>query len=107
MDLFADFLRFLNQCAIDYIINASAQGKNIVDNVKDDTYFILSHPNGWEGQEQQRMREAAIKAGLVPETQAGHARLVFVTEGEASLHFAIENDMLHGAMNVSFFLLSH
>ena len=52
------------------------------------------------------MRKAAVMAGLVPNTQAGHARLVFVSEGEASLHFAIENGMLHDAMSVRFFPFS-
>jgi hypothetical protein len=61
---------------------------------------VLSHPNGWEGKEQSQMRKAAVKAGLVPDTQAGHARISFVTEGEASLHFAIENGVLTQTMEV-------
>ena len=40
------------------------------------------------------MRQAAIKAGLVPNTSSGHERISFVTEGEASLHFTIENGVL-------------
>jgi len=47
------------------------------------------------------MRKAAILANLVPDTKEGHARLSFVTEGEASLHFAIENGVLVDAMKVS------
>ena len=62
---------------------------------------MLSHPNGWEGKEQGQMRKAAILANLVPDTKEGHARLSFVTEGEASLHFAIENGVLVDAMKVS------
>jgi hypothetical protein len=46
------------------------------------------------------MRKAAVLAGLVPDTTAGHARLSFVTEGEASLHFAIQNGLPVGAMKV-------
>jgi len=46
------------------------------------------------------MRKAAILANLVPDTKEGHARLSFVTEGEASLHFAIENGVLVDAMKV-------
>jgi len=57
-------------------------------------YFVLSHPNGWEGKEQSRMRKAAVKGGLVPDDSSGHSRISFVTEGEASLHFAIENCVL-------------
>ncbi|KAJ3514769.1 hypothetical protein NLJ89_g2175 [Agrocybe chaxingu] len=36
------------------------------------------------------MRKAAIMAGLVPNTREGRARLSFVTEGEASLHFCLQ-----------------
>jgi hypothetical protein len=57
-------------------------------------YFVLSHPNGWEGKEQSQMRKAAIQAGLVPDNPSGHSKISFVTEGEASLHFAIENCVL-------------
>lgn len=46
------------------------------------------------------MRKAAVKAGLVPDTQVGNARISFVTEGEASLHFAIENGVLTQTMEV-------
>lgn len=56
--------------------------------------FILCHPNGWKGAQQGRMREAAIKAGLVPDTKEGRNRVQFVTEGEASLHYCIEQHHL-------------
>jgi hypothetical protein len=45
------------------------------------------------------MRRAAVLANLIPDTTAGHARLSFVTEGEASLHYAIQNGLPAGAMN--------
>ena len=47
-----------------------------------------------------RMREAAVKAGLIHDTHSGHSRIVFVTEGEASLHFAIESGALSQEMEV-------
>lgn len=43
-------------------------------------YVILTTPNGWEGAQQQRMRQAAIKACLV-DTNGGR-RVRFVTEAE-------------------------
>ncbi len=62
--------------------------------------FVLSHPNGWEGTQQSQMRTAAILAGLIPDTPTGNARLSFVTEGEASLHFAIQNGLPTGVLTV-------
>ncbi len=47
------------------------------------------------------MRKAAIIAGLIPDTAAGNERLLFVTEGEASLHFCIQNGLPSGAVKVS------
>jgi hypothetical protein len=68
--------------------------------VQDQIDFVLSHPNGWEGTQQSEMRRAAVLANLIPDTTAGHARLSFVTEGEASLHFSIQNGLPAGAIKV-------
>ena len=62
-------------------------------------HFVLSHPNGWEGQQQAEMRKASVLAKLIPDTTAGHARVSFVTEGEASLHYAVHNGLPMGVMD--------
>lgn len=66
----------------------------------DDLDFVLSHPNGWEGKEQALMRKAAVKAKLIPDREEGHARISFVTEGEASLHFSVETGVLEEGVKV-------
>ncbi|KAJ6458053.1 hypothetical protein C8R47DRAFT_1163706 [Mycena vitilis] len=63
------------------------------------TRFVLAHPNGWEGKQQSQMRDAAVVAGLIPNSDAGHERLRFVTEGEASLHFCIRNGLATQAID--------
>lgn len=68
--------------------------------MKDSIDFVLSHPNGWEGFQQGILRKAAVAAGLVPDNQKGHSRISFVTEGEASLHFAIRNGLPEQALEV-------
>jgi len=68
------------------------------ESLKDQLHFVLSHPNGWEGAQQAEMRKAALLAKLISDTAAGHARLSFVTEGEASLHFAVHNGLSRGVM---------
>ena len=102
VQVFADFLRYLMECTVTYIQDTHPNGVELYDSLKGDTSFVLSHPNGWEGSEQSEMRRAAVLAGRVPDTPAGHARLSFVTEGEASLHFAIENNVLSTALKVRF-----
>ena len=100
VQVFADFLKYLLECASSYIQQAHLNGPDLWNSVKTHIDFVLSHPNGWEGTEQSEMRRAAILAGLVPDNASGHSRLLFVTEGEASLHFSVQNGLLSGAMKV-------
>ncbi|PPR01379.1 hypothetical protein CVT24_006217 [Panaeolus cyanescens] len=97
-EVFADFLRYLLECASAYIQSTNANGADLWASVENQIDFVLSHPNGWEGAQQSEMRTAAVMAGLIPDNPAGHARLTFVTEGEASLHFSIQNGLPSGAM---------
>ena len=100
VEVFADFLRYLLECASSYIQDTHANGPDLWNSVKSDIDFVLSHPNGWEGTQQSEMRRAALLAGLIPDNATGHSRLSFVTEGEASLHFSIDNGLPAGAMKV-------
>ena len=100
VEVFADFLRYLLECASNYIQDTHANGPDLWESVKSHIDFVLSHPNGWEGTQQSEMRRAAIQAGLVPDNESGHSRLSFVTEGEASLHFSVQNGLPTGAMKV-------
>ena len=100
VDVFADFLDYLFACAATYIKDTHPNGVTLWETHRNDIHFVLSHPNGWEGKEQSQMRQAALKAGLISDTPEGHGRISFVTEGEASLHFAIENGVLSQAMEV-------
>ena len=58
---------------------------------KNSIEFIFSHPNGWEGSQQQKYREAIEGAGLVPRTPEGRSRVHMITEGEASLHYCVSS----------------
>ena len=100
VEVFADFLRYLLECASSYIQDTHANGPDLWKSVKSDIDFVLSHPNGWEGEQQSEMRRAAVLAKLIPDNESGHSRISFVTEGEASLHFSVENGLPAGAMKV-------
>ena len=99
-EVIGDFLKYLLERASSYIQDTHANGPDLWNSVKSDIDFVLSHPNGWEGTHQSEMRRAAVLAGLVPDTPSGHSRLSFVTEGEASLHFSVQNGLPPGAMKV-------
>ena len=100
VEVFADFLKYLLECASSYIQDTHANGTDLWNSVESDIDFVLSHPNGWEGEQQSEMRRAAVLAKLIPDNESGHSRISFVTEGEASLHFSVENGLPAGAMKV-------
>ncbi|KAI0279701.1 hypothetical protein BGY98DRAFT_1089080 [Russula aff. rugulosa BPL654] len=100
VQVFGDYLGYLFRCAKNFIIDTHAGGAALWRAVEEDLQFVLSHPNGWEGAQQTKMRRAAVYGGLIPDTDAGKARIRFVTEGEASLHACVlnglANEMLTG-----------
>ena len=100
VDVFADFMGYLLSCAEEYITDSHAFGETVWDSVKEDVIFILGHPNGWGGIEQVTMRRAAVKAKLIPDTGEGHDRIRFVTEGEASFNFCVNNGISGDAIKV-------
>ncbi|KAL7278333.1 hypothetical protein ACG7TL_008309 [Trametes sanguinea] len=91
VDVLADFLAYLFQCALTFIFEAHDNGRSIWNSCQDRTEFILSHPNGWGGLQQGLLRDAAVAARLIPDGAVGRERVHFVTEGEASLHFCMRN----------------
>lgn len=103
IDVFGDFLVYLFDCAKQYIIETHPNGTSLWSSVEQRIEFVFSHPNGWEGSQQGKMRQAAVYAHLVPDTPAGHARVHFVTEGEASLLYCLDCGLAANAIKVSDF----
>ena len=100
VEVFADYFKYLFECACQYIQDTHAAGRELWLAVKDDIDFILPHPNGWDITQQKQMTKAAILAGIIPDTPSGRARVSFVTEGEASLHFSMQNGLPADALRV-------
>jgi hypothetical protein len=99
--VFGDFLSYLYRCTRSFISDTHANGQSLFTSVEHDIQFVLSHPNGWEGPQQTRMRAAAVYAGFVPDTDIGRARIWFVTEGEASLHACVLSGLASEVLSVS------
>ncbi|CCM04651.1 uncharacterized protein FIBRA_06835 [Fibroporia radiculosa] len=78
VQVFADFMSYLYSCARRRIIEIHASGESLWSSLEERIDFVLSHPNGWEGAQQQKMRQAAILGGLVPDSRAGRSRIHFV-----------------------------
>lgn len=100
--VFGDYLAYLYRCTHSFIKDTHANGTALWNAVEPDIQFVLSHPNGWEGPQQTRMRNAAVYGGLVPDTDEGKARIRFVTEGEASLHACVLSGLADDVLSVRF-----
>jgi len=87
VDVFADFMRYLFDSMKALFIASEPNGELRWDSISDNIELVLTHPNGWGGPQQTQLRNAAIIAGIVPDTPAGHSSVNFVTEGEASFNF--------------------
>lgn len=86
--VYVDFMRYL-------LANVQASFEETIPNgvviwgrLKENMLVILTTPNGWDILQQAALRKAALEAGLVREA-AAHQLLEFVTEGEASVHYAL------------------
>ena len=101
VDVFGDFLSYLFRCTRSFIIDTHANGHGLWNAVEPNIQFVLSHPNGWEGAQQYKMRRAAVYGGLIPDTDEGRSRIRFVTEGEASLHACVLNGLAQDVLSVS------
>lgn len=101
VDVYADFYNYLYQCTRTYIRETQVGNMSelLWDSLEGEIDFVLSHPNGWGGAQQDAMRRAAVKAGLVTEVEA-HSRVTFVTEGEASMHFCLSHEHYVDAFKV-------
>jgi len=87
VQVLADFMSYLFQCARTYIQESHL---NLWRSVENSIEFVLTHPNGWEGPQQQQIRRAVELAGLIS-SQEGQSHVHLLTEGEASLHFCVAN----------------
>lgn len=104
VDVFADFYAYLHDRAQAFIKETHANGALMWGSFAGDIDFILTHPNDWGGAQQNALKRAAAKAGLVPNTPAGFDRIQCVTEGEASLHYCISSGLIAEAIAVRSFL---
>lgn len=62
--------------------------------------FVLAHPNGWETSQQAELTTALRRALAVPSLED---RVLFVTEAEASVHYALQNSGNQDWLKVSSF----
>ncbi|PBK82169.1 hypothetical protein ARMGADRAFT_1038780 [Armillaria gallica] len=99
VEVFGDFYAYLVQCTLTFIQESHQNGSDVLSFCEDHIEYIISHPNGWEGIQQKKLRRAAVYAGIIPDNDKGQERIHFVTEGEASLHFCIDRGLSPSVRN--------
>jgi hypothetical protein len=104
-DVFSDFIRYLFDSAKAFIQESEPVGKKLWESLEPNIDLILSHPNGWDGREQEILRRAVVQASVFTEAEA-ISRVSFVTEGEASFNFCVINTVSGESLEVMFFLLN-
>jgi putative component of toxin-antitoxin plasmid stabilization module len=95
--IFTDFLRYVKEQVQEYITISHGNGDRIWSVLHRNMTVVLTTPNGWEGVQQQRMRLAATKAGLV--NAQSTQRIRFVSEAEVRDHgssFDVLSYILYG-----------
>ena len=106
IDVLGDFLKYVYEYTRTYLQEKDVMdGRSIWTQVEKEIVFVLTHPNGWRGQAQTRMREAMVRGGLVPTMDEALQRVHFVTEGEANLHYCVYHGMIGGTDKVRAALL--
>ena len=100
VDLLADFIRYLFDSAIIHIKEAEPTGEVLWENFGPTVELVLTHPNDWEGHQQEVMRKAVVQAGIFDKEEALN-RVSFVTEGEASFNYCVTNTKSGGSLEVS------
>ena len=102
-DIFADFIRYLFDSAKAFIQEREPMGKTLWESLKGNVDLVLSHPNGWDGREQEFLRKSVVQASIFTEEEA-LSRVSFVTEGEATFNFCVTNAESGESLKVVFFL---
>ena len=102
-DVFVDFMRYLFDSAKAFIQESEPMGEVLWESLQNNIDLILSHPNGWEGPQQEFLRKAVIRAAIFTEEEAS-PRVSFVTEGEATFHFCVTETRSGDLLEVPFFL---
>lgn len=100
--VYSDFLKYMFTTSRNFFQANTPNGKSIWERLEDKMILILCIPNGWDTAQQGFLREAVVTAGVMTHAQTDmeaadgrRRRLEFVTEGEASVHYALAHTHSH------------
>ncbi|EJD54462.1 hypothetical protein AURDEDRAFT_110099 [Auricularia subglabra TFB-10046 SS5] len=88
--VYAHFLAYLYSHSTAFFRENSHDGASIWERLQDSVEIVLAIPNGWDVVQQGFLRDAIVLAGILPQRHEPR-RLQFVSEAEASVHFALQH----------------
>ena len=88
--VYSDMLRWLIQHAMNFFKTHTVDGEQIWTRIGGHSTIILAIPNGWEMPQQHLLRKAVVMSNALP-GNSEEDRVDFVTEGEASVHYALKH----------------
>lgn len=88
--VYSDMLRWLIQHAMNFFKTHTVDGEQIWARIGGHSTIILAIPNGWEMPQQHLLRKAVVMSNALP-GNSEEDRVDFVTEGEASVHYALKH----------------
>jgi hypothetical protein len=86
-DVYSDIMDYIMKNTRTFFENSTPNGAEIWSRLRETMTIVLTTPYGWDTDEHAVLRNAAVKAGLVDASSA--SLIQFVSEGEASMHFAL------------------
>ncbi|PVF93790.1 hypothetical protein CPB86DRAFT_789732 [Serendipita vermifera] len=86
--VYSDFIKYLYMHTRNFFGDLMPNGANIWTRLQSKILIIFCHPNGWDISQQAFLSQAAVEAGIVVQEDTD-SRIEFVTEGEASVHYAV------------------
>jgi hypothetical protein len=96
--VYKHFLKYLWDHAQDFFKNNTVDGERIWERLGSSCFIVLATPNGWDTTQQGFLKQVVIDAGIIQKEQT-EDRLFFVTEGEASVHYALHYSQSRSWMN--------
>ncbi|KAG8772201.1 hypothetical protein FRC20_002802 [Serendipita sp. 405] len=89
LKVYSGFLQYMYGTTRNFFCENSPNGTKIWDRLENKIIVVLCTPNGWDIEQQTFLRNAALKAGIVDSLSEAEVRIEFITEGEASVHYAL------------------
>ncbi|GAA5901110.1 uncharacterized protein JCM6883_004757 [Sporobolomyces salmoneus] len=85
-DIWGDYLKYLIACARAYYSEHAFDGEATFDRLWSGCIFVIPHPADWSNSETDLIRDAMLKANLVPQESASE-RVVFVKDSVSTACF--------------------